>query len=129
VVAPLGKCGSRIRGFALYQWNGDCDLPQLWSAPSVRFTILNGANVIEARWPMKEMTGADSDVVDVAYKAMNGEVRVMPWTGRRSLAVADGRPWREFPGIWANVITRVCTGVLPRPSRWGTSHCWSCRGC
>ena len=46
---------------------------------------------------MKEMTGADSDVVDVAYKAMNGEVRVMPWTDVDPLAVADGRPWREFP--------------------------------
>jgi hypothetical protein len=46
---------------------------------------------------MKEITDADSDVVDVAYKAMNGEIRVMPWTDVDPLAVADGRPWREFP--------------------------------
>ena len=46
---------------------------------------------------MKEITDADSDVVDVAYKAMNGEIRVMPWTDVDPVAVADGRPWREFP--------------------------------
>ena len=46
---------------------------------------------------MKEITDADSDVVDVAYKAMNGEIRVMPSTDVDPLAVADGRPWREFP--------------------------------
>jgi hypothetical protein len=46
---------------------------------------------------MKEITDADGDVVDVAYNAMNGEIRVMPWTDVDPLAVADGRPWREFP--------------------------------
>jgi hypothetical protein len=46
---------------------------------------------------MKEIIDADSDVVDVAYKATNGEIRVMPWTDVDPLAVADGRPWREFP--------------------------------
>jgi hypothetical protein len=46
---------------------------------------------------MKAITDAGSDVVDVAYKAMNGEIRVMPWTDVDPLAVADGRPWREFP--------------------------------
>jgi hypothetical protein len=83
--------------------------------------------VIEARVADVEIINADSDVVDVAYKAMNGEIRVMPWTDVDPLAVAV--PGGNFPGIWANVTNRVCTGVLPRPSWWGTSHCWSCRGC
>jgi hypothetical protein len=46
---------------------------------------------------MEKISGAGSGVVDVAYKAMNGEIRVMPWTDVDPLAVADGRPWREFP--------------------------------
>ena len=47
---------------------------------------------------MKEMTGPDSgNVVDVAYKAVNGEIRVMPWSDVDPLAVAYGGPWREFP--------------------------------
>ena len=79
---------------------------------------------------MKEMTGADSDVVDVAYKAMNGEVRVMPWTDVDPLAVADGRPWREFPWyLGQRHYSGMYWSALPRPSWWGTSHCWSCRGC
>ena len=36
--------------------------------------------MIEARVADVEIINADSDVVDVAYKAMNGEIRVMPWT-------------------------------------------------
>lgn len=36
---------------------------------------------------MKEITGTDSDVVDVAYKAMNGEIRVMKHPPASSLIV------------------------------------------
>ena len=46
---------------------------------------------------MEKISGAGSGVVDVAYKSINGEIRVMPWTDVDPLAVADGRPWREFP--------------------------------
>ena len=74
---------------------------------------------------MKEITDADSDVVKVAYKAMNGEIRVMPWTDVDPLAVADGRPWREFPwylgqrhysGMYWSATEAKLVGYVNRPA-------------
>ena len=66
--------------------------------PLCGFTIVNGANVIEARVADEEITDADSDVVDVAYKATNGEIRAMPWTDVDPLA---GGRWSSLAGISA----------------------------
>ena len=46
---------------------------------------------------MREKASARSGDVDVAYKTAAGEIRVMPWEDADPLAIADGRPWREFP--------------------------------
>jgi hypothetical protein len=45
---------------------------------------------------MKAITDAGSDVVDVAYKAMNGEIRVMPWT---DVDPTGGGRWSSLAGI------------------------------
>jgi hypothetical protein len=46
---------------------------------------------------MKGMTGAGSGVVDVAYKAMDGEIHLVSWEDLDPLVVVEGRPWRRFP--------------------------------
>lgn len=46
---------------------------------------------------MRGKASAGSGDFDVAYKTAAGEIRVMPWEDADPLAIADGRPWREFP--------------------------------
>ena len=46
---------------------------------------------------MKRKTASGDEVVDVAYKALDGEIHSVAWADLDPNAVAEGRPWRQFP--------------------------------